>query len=298
LTDPVTLGPVAFIGLGTMGLPMATRLVEAGYAVRGSDLSAAARTAFAQRGGASFEIARDAAERAAFAIMMLPDGKVVREALLGSGGAAEALRPGALVIDMSSSAPLGTRDLAQELAARRIDLIDAPVSGGLKRALDGSLAIMAGGNAALIEKARPLLELMGRSVIQVGPIGAGHAAKALNNYVSAAGFAAACEAMIVAGKFGIDRGVFIDVLNASTGRNNSTENKMKPVVLSGTFDSGFAMALMAKDVRTAAELAEELGVEAEGAHAAAKLWADALSALGKGADHSELYRFLARGGTG
>jgi 3-hydroxyisobutyrate dehydrogenase len=296
LTDAATLGPVAFIGLGTMGLPMATRLVEAGCAVRGSDLSAAARAVFAERGGMSFETARETAEGAACVITMLPDGKVVREALLGPGGAAEALRPGALVIDMSSSAPLGTRDLARELAARKIDLIDAPVSGGLKRAVDGTLAIMAGGDTALVEKARPLLEAMGRTVIPVGPIGSGHAAKALNNYVSAAGFAAACEAAIVAEKFGIDPGVFVDVLNASTGRNNSTENKMKPVVLSGTFDSGFAMALMAKDLRTAADLAEQLGIDAQGGRAAAKLWADALTALGKSADHSELYRYLARDG--
>ena len=123
----------------------------------------------------------------------------MREALLGADGAASALKPGALVIDMSSSAPIGDPALAEELAANDL-LVDAPVSGGVKRAVDGSLAIMAGGDAAEIERARPLLEAMGKNIIATGPIGSGHAVKALNNYVSAAGFAAACEAAIVAEK--------------------------------------------------------------------------------------------------
>lgn len=286
-------GPVAFIGLGMMGLPMASRLVEAGFDVRGSDLSAKAREDLAALGGKVFADAREAAAGASVVITMLPDGKIVHEALLGEGGAADALAPGALVIDMSSSAPMQTRQLSGELAAKGIALIDAPVSGGVKRAVDGSLAIMAGGEAADIERARLLLEKMGKAVFSTGPIGSGHAVKALNNYVSAAGLAAACEAAIVADKFGIDPNVLVDVLNVSTGRNNSTELKMKPFVLSGTFASAFSMALMAKDLRTAAELADELGVEAEGARDAAALWAAASQALGKSADHTEIYRFIA-----
>jgi 3-hydroxyisobutyrate dehydrogenase len=285
--------PVAFIGLGMMGLPMASRLVAAGFAVRGADLSAAARAAFADAGGLAFDAARQAADGASVVITMLPNGSIVREALLGQDGAAAALQPGALVIDMSSSAPMDTRRLADELSAKQIFLIDAPVSGGVKRAADGTLAIMVGGDPEQGERARPLLEAMGKSVIATGPIGSGHAVKALNNYVSAAGLAAACEAAIIAQKFGVDPGVLVDVLNVSTGRNNSTELKMKPFILSGSFASGFSMALMAKDLRTASDLAEQLGVDTEGARDAADLWADALSAQGKGADHTEIYRFLA-----
>jgi 3-hydroxyisobutyrate dehydrogenase len=273
---------------------MATRLVGAGFDVRGSDLSAAARSAFVERGGRSFETAKQAAESAATVITMLPDGAIVRKTLLGPEGAAEVLESGSLVIDMSSSAPLGTRQLADELGAKRIGFIDAPVSGGVRRAAEGTLAIMVGGEPALIERARPLFETMGSSVIATGPIGSGHAVKVLNNYVSAAGLAATCEAVIVAEKFAIDPNVLVDVLNVSTGRNNSTELKMKPFILSGSFASGFAMALMAKDLSTAADLAEQLGVEAEGVHAAAELWANALSELGKAADHTEIYRFLAQ----
>lgn len=293
VADRQHAGPVAFVGLGMMGLPMASRLVEAGFDVRGSDLSGEARNAFAAKGGEAFARAKDAARGASIVITMLPDGKIVREALLGQGGAAEVLAAGALVVDMSSSAPMQTRQLAEDLAAKGISLIDAPVSGGVRRAQDGSLAIMAGGDTADIELARPLLEAMGKSIFSTGPIGSGHAVKALNNYVSAAGLAAACEAAIVAKKFGIDPNVLVDVLNASTGRNNSTEVKMKPFVLSGTFASAFSMALMAKDLSTAAGLADELGVEAEGARGAAALWMEASQALGRGADHTEIYRFLA-----
>jgi 3-hydroxyisobutyrate dehydrogenase len=293
LSDASVAGPVAFIGLGMMGLPMASRLVAAGFTVRGADLSAAARAAFADAGGLAVDTARQAVVAASVVITMLPNGSIVREALLGENGAVEALQPGALVIDMSSSAPMETRRLADELSAKQILLIDAPVSGGVKRAADGSLAIMAGGEAEQIERARPLLAAMGKSVIATGPIGSGHAVKALNNYVSAAGLAAACEAAIIAEKFGVNPGVLVDVLNVSTGRNNSTEFKMKPFILSGKFQSGFAMALMAKDLRIASDLAEQLGVDAEGARDAADLWADALSAQGKGADHTEIYRFLA-----
>ncbi len=298
MTEPSkpTLGPVAFVGLGMMGLPMSARLLSAGCAVRGSDLSAGARNTFAERGGLPFETARQAAQGVAILITMLPDGEIVRDALLGEGGAADALDAGALVIDMSSSAPMETRRLAEDLAAKGIFLIDAPVSGGVRRAVDGSLTIMAGGDPGQIERARPLLQAMGNHIIPTGPVGSGHAVKALNNYVSAAGLAAACEAAIIAEKFGVDPNVLVDVLNVSTGRNNSTEVKMKPFILSGSFASGFSMALMAKDLRAAADLAGQLDLEAEGAHEAAALWAKASTALGKSADHTEIYRFLAGAG--
>jgi 3-hydroxyisobutyrate dehydrogenase len=285
--------PVAFIGLGQMGLAMASRLVAAGHEVLGCDLSPDARASFVGQGGIAVETARQAAARASLLITMLPDGTVVRDPLFGAAGVADALRPGALVIEMSSSAPMETRRLSDELAAVGISLIDAPVSGGVRRALDGSLAIMAGGDADCIERARPLLLAMGKSVIHTGPIGSGHAVKALNNYVSAAGLAAACEAALIAEKFGIEPGVLVDVLNVSTGRNNSTEVKLKPFILSGSFASGFSMALMAKDLRTAAELGQQLSLEAAGTRDAAALWSAASTALGQGADHTEIYRYLA-----
>jgi 3-hydroxyisobutyrate dehydrogenase len=202
------------------------------------------------------------------------------------------LAPGTVVIDMSSSAPVGTKALGEELIAAGFGFIDAPVSGGVKRAIDGTLAIMAGGDAGTIDKAEPVLKAMGKSIFRTGPLGSGHAAKALNNYVSAAGLAAAVEAVAIGGRFGIAPDVLVDVLNASTGRNNSTENKLKQFVIPEKFTSGFSLALMAKDIRTADDLAHQIGVAAPLADEVAALWDGALKALGSSADHTEIGRYL------
>jgi 3-hydroxyisobutyrate dehydrogenase len=284
---------VAFIGLGAMGMPMAARLLDAGFTVHGADSASAALETFARRGGKAFARPAEACRGVSRVITMLPTGAIVRDVLLGAGGVAGVLAPGALVIDMSSSAPLGTRALAEELKALGIALVDAPVSGGVRRAADGTLSIMVGGDEPDIARARPLFEAMGRSVFSTGPVGSGHAVKALNNYVSAAGLQAACEAALIARAFGIDGNVLVDVLNASTGRNNSTEVKMKPFILSGSFASGFSMALMAKDLATAAELAEELGLNAGIVRDTAAFWSTASRDMGSGADHTEIYRHIA-----
>ena len=283
---------VGFIGLGQMGLPMTRRLHEAGYRLRACDASAGAREAFAQAiGVAAAESAAEACRDVAAVITMLPNGAIVRQVLEEALAAAA---PGTVVIDMSSSSPLETRALGEALQARGFPVVDAPVSGGVKRAIDGSLAIMAGGEAVVVERVRPLLEAMGKSVFATGPLGSGHAMKALNNYVSAAGLVAAAEAIHVGRHFGLDSEVMVDVLNASTGRNNSTEVKLKQHMLSGTFGSGFALGLMAKDLRTAAEIARHSGEASPLSQLCETLWAEADAALGPGADHTEIYRFLAK----
>ena len=280
---------VAVIGLGNMGRPMAACLSSAGYQVVGYDAAADARRIFSEAGGTTAASADDAARDAAAIITLLPDGKIVRAAI-------EAIKaqlvPGTVVIDMSSSAPVGTRDLGEALIAMGLEFIDAPVSGGVKRAVDGSLAIMAGGSAATIDRADRILAALGKSIFRTGPLGSGHAAKALNNYVSAAGLAAAVEALAIGGRFGLAPDVLVDVLNASTGRNNSTENKLKQFVIPENFTSGFGLALMAKDIRTADELAQQIGVRAPLASELAALWTDALAALGPAADHVEIGRYL------
>jgi 3-hydroxyisobutyrate dehydrogenase len=272
-----------------MGQPMAACLARAGYQVVGFDTSAEARDRFASAGGRSAPTAAEALAGAAAVITLLPDGRIVRAAV-------ESMRPhlapGTVVIDMSSSAPVGTKALGEELIAAGFGFIDAPVSGGVKRAIDGTLAIMAGGDAGTIDKAEPVLKAMGKSVFRTGPLGSGHAAKALNNYVSAAGLAAAVEAVAIGGRFGIAPDVLVDVLNASTGRNNSTENKLKQFVIPEKFTSGFSLALMAKDIRTADDLAHQIGVAAPLADEVAALWDGALKTLGSSADHTEIGRYL------
>jgi 3-hydroxyisobutyrate dehydrogenase len=299
MADPVRGEPlkppatVAFVGLGKMGTPMASHLVDAGWTVRAYDASPAALGAFAASRPAAFRAASpaDAGAGAEAAITMLPDGAAVRQAIL-AGGLAAALRPGAIVVDMSSSSPMETRRLGAELDALGIGLVDAPVSGGVKRAEEGKLAVMAGGEPAAVARCRPVLACMGSAIHETGPLGTGHAMKALNNFVSAAGLVATCEALLVGRRFGLDPGKMVDVLNASTGRNNSTELKAKQFILSGSFASGFSLALMAKDLRTAAELAEHLDMAAPMTREAADLWSEARDALGPASDHTEIFRFI------
>lgn len=282
---------VAFLGLGQMGLPMATKLVEAGYKVFGFDLNPAARTALADVGGEAFDAANDASANADVVITMLPNGKIVEEVLLGDNGIAKSLRPGTVVIDMSSSAPVGTAKLGEALSSLDLSLIDCPVSGGVTRAVSGTLAIMAGGDDETIARAMPLLEKLGKSVFKTGRLGSAHALKALNNFVSAAGLVAASEALIIGEKFGLDPETIVDVLNSSTGRNNATEVKLKQFILSGTFGSGFNLALMSKDIATAADLVNELDLEMPTLAFMTKLWKGARDKM-PAADHTEIYSFL------
>ena len=151
---------------------------------------------------------------------------------------------------------------------------------------------MVGGDAARVARVKPVLAALGKTIFETGPLGSGHAMKALNNFVSATGLTAACEALIVGRKFGLDPDQMVDILNVSTGRNNSTENKIKPFVLSGTYDGGFSLALMAKDLGVAADLADAMGTPSPTAHLMASLWANAREQFQDGADHTEINRYL------
>ena len=285
---------VGFVGIGNMGAPMARRLAEAGHRLTLYDLDRSAAGALA----AAFDGVSVSDSLAALGaasdpvITMLPDSPAVRRAILGDGdGVAAGLRPGALAIDMSSSAPTDTQALGEALAERGIDLVDAPVSGGVPRARDGSLTIMAGGAPDAVARALPVLEAMG-SVRATGALGTGHAMKALNNYVSAAGLLATCEALIVAGRFGLDPRTANEILKSSTGRNNTTDLKVERYMLGRAFDSGFALDLMRKDVGIARTLAGKLDLDAPWLAACEALLIEAADSLGPGADHTEAFAFL------
>lgn len=291
LTPPAT---IAFIGLGMMGRPMATRLAEAGFKLRVFDVSQKAVSDFvgAHPSALATASAKAAAQGAAALITMLPDGKIVRQAVLeGRDAAAEGLAAGALVIDMSSSNPVDTQKLARDLAGRGVALLDAPVSGGVRRAIDGSLSIMVGGGAADLERARPVFGAMGKTITLCGPAGAGHALKALNNYLSASGLVAMCEALVVGEAFGLDPGTMVDVFNSSTGKSNATEVKGRQFVVPRNFAAGFTAALMVKDLRTAGDVARHLKLKVPNLEQAVAYWADADNRLGKGADHTEVFRY-------
>ena len=175
-----------------------------------------------------------------------------------------------------------------------IGLVDAPVSGGVGRAERGKLTIMAGGERAVIERIEGALSALG-TVYRTGPLGSGHAMKVLNNYLSASGLAAACEAVLIGRRFGLDPDLMADVFNVSTGRSNATEVKLKQQVNNGKYAAGFTMELMSKDLRMAAALAGDLGVEAKGLAACAELYARALEVLGGKADHTEIMKLIEGG---
>jgi 3-hydroxyisobutyrate dehydrogenase len=291
LKPPAT---IAFIGLGMMGRPMATRLVEAGFKLRVFDVSQKAVSDFvgAHPSALATASAKAAAQGADALITMLPDGKIVRAAVLeGRDPAVEGLSAGAVVMDMSSSNPVDTQKLARDLAARGVALLDAPVSGGVKRAVDGSLSIMVGGAAADLERTQPMFAAMGKTITFCGPAGAGHALKALNNYLSASSLVAMCEALVVGEAFGLDPGTMVDVFNTSSGMSNSTQVKGRQQVVSRAFAAGFTTSLMAKDLRTAGDVATHLKLNMPILQQAVAYWNDADGKLGKGADHTEIFRY-------
>ena len=193
---------------------------------------------------------------------------------------------------MGSSSPTGTRALGEALAAHGVHLLDAPVSGGVRGAEGGTLAVMVGGDPAVVESCRPLLALVGDRVFATGPLGSGHAMKALNNLVSAAGLIAATEALLIGRRFGLDPRLMLEVLNASTGRNHATEHKLAQFVLPRTYAAGFSLALMVKDLRTAVALAHDTGTPAPFGSECLALWSRAAAALEEGADHTAVVRWF------
>jgi 3-hydroxyisobutyrate dehydrogenase len=291
-------GKIGFVGIGAMGTPMAANLAKAGYKLVIYDIDSKRTADFASTH--EVEVAADISDlgiHCGTIITMLPDDAAVRKALCGENEnvqncAAANLKTGSTVIDMSSSSPVSTRQLGKLFEARGIKFIDAPVSGGVKRAVTAELAIMVGGDAKVLEECRPLFDQLGNQIFYAGPLGAGHAIKALNNYVSAAGLVAACEAVIAGKRFGLDPAVIVDILNASSGMNNTTKVKMKQFMLSGAFNAGFTTGLMAKDLRTALEVARDGKGPSRLAEHCVTTWNEAEKALGYAADHTAIYKFL------
>ena len=279
---------LGFIGIGNMGWPMAANLLKAGFEVAVADARPGRAAQFAREiGGRAAHDAADAAKGAEAVITILPTSAEVAEVM---AAIKPALTPGALVIEMSSGAPGVTKKLAEELGGG-VALIDCPVSGGVPRARSGELAILAGGAAADLDRAGPVLRAMGTSIHHCGAVGAGQAMKALNNLVSAGGFLIGVEALLIGRKFGLDPALMVDVLNASTGMNNSTQKKFKQFVLSRRFDAGFGLDLMAKDLSIALEVGRASGAATPFAALCREIWASAAAVLGPGQDHTALARF-------
>jgi 3-hydroxyisobutyrate dehydrogenase len=283
---------IGFVGVGNMGRRMAANLAAAGFSLVVRDSDAAAQRRFVDAHGGRPADSPRAFAGATVVVTMLPDGRAVREAVLGwQGGIAAALAPGAVVLDMSSSDPVGTRALAEDLTAGGVKVVDAPVSGGIAGAESGTLSVMAGGHdEEAFALVRPVLETVGARIFRTGPLGSGHAMKALNNFLGASAYATAAEALVIGKKFGLDPRVMLEVVNSSSGRSFNTEVVMKEDVITGRYGTGFALGLLAKDVGIAADLAESVGVRAPALELVRRRWAEAAAALGFAADHSEAHK--------
>lgn len=281
---------IGFAGLGTMGGPMCRRLAESGFQLMAfdKDLGAAKRLAELE----SVEPAASAMDlgQCDVVITMLPDGRAVQDVVVASGLLAE-LRPGAVIIDSGSSAPADTARLGELANVRQLGVVDAPVSGSPADAGHGALTLMVGGHSSTVADVEPLLNALGE-VHHVGALGAGHALKGLNNLLSSINLAAAAEVMLGGASYGIDPAVMLRVINRSTGRNDATERKFGSFVLSGEFASGFALELMAKDIRIATDLMRATGVPVEFGEICRAFWDAAHQELGGSRDNTEVVRWL------
>ena len=276
---------VGFIGLGAMGSVMAPLIVKAGYHVFGYDI----HTKIDKSSGIKqVSNIRDLSNLDVI-IFMLPDGKIVADVT------DELLQNNikSILIDMSSSDPRDTKQLGKKLKIKDIKFLDAPVSGGVSRAKIGELMIMAGGNEDHIKSVQELLSVMGK-VQYAGPLGSGHAIKALNNYVSAAGLIASFEALATARSFGIEPDNFLKIINGATGKNNTTEVKLDKFVISEKFNSGFTLDLMVKDVSIADSLIKDLSADKPLSENVSNYLSNSLAELGKNSDHTEVYKVLKR----
>ena len=286
---------VGFIGIGNMGGPMAGHLARRGFDVAVFDLRRDLVERFAAEHGAKAAASAVEAARGADAVItMLPNDKIVRKVIYGESGegAASALAKGGVVIDMSTSDPMGTRSLAEALAPRGVQVIDAPVMGGVIFAKDATLDIMVGGEKAPVERCRPLFQAMGRSVMECGGVGTGHALKALANYVNATALNNALEAMAVGAKFGLDAKFMAEALiPLCAGRNHPIEKKVIPHVLTRKYGTGMALAFIAKDVKIAHDTAQALGAFAPLAEKVSELWSAAADKLGGQIDQTEITRY-------
>jgi len=285
---PTTVG---FVGLGNMGFPMVTNLVEAGFTVRGFDVAAAAVEKITTVGAAGSATAAESATGADVLILMLPNSRIV-QSVVDDLLAASALSESTVVVDMSSSEPVATQELAERLAELGIALIDAPVSGGVRGAENGTLAIMAGGEDAAFKRVEAVLAALGK-VTRTGPVGSGHAVKAFNNLLSATHLWVTSEVMEAGKRFGLDPEVMLSVFNSSSGRSGSTENKWPNFILGETYNSGFGLALMLKDMKIALALAETTGASHQLSADAVERWSLAAADLSPTADHTEVARWIA-----
>ena len=290
------LPSLGFVGLGVMGRPMASHLAVAGHAMTLYDTAPGRAEELAAAMGDA-QVARTPAELAATSdvvITMVPNGTVVQALVAGDDGLLRGLKPGALLLDTSSSEPWLTEATGRMLAAAGVAMVDAPVSGAEWGAKAAELVFMCGGAASDLERARPLLDRMGKAVFHLGPLGAGHAMKCLNNLVTSLNFLAVSEGLAIGKRYGLDPAAMVDVLDRSTGMSWISQTHIRQRVISRSFDDPFKLALMLKDIGIAMQLARSEDVPAPLSALGQELWRAAGRAAEPEASVSELARWVER----
>jgi 2-hydroxy-3-oxopropionate reductase len=280
---------IGFVGLGIMGKPMATNLVKAGYELVVSARSAAADELVAL-GATTADSPREIAAQVDLVITMLPNSPQVKEVAFGDDGIAAGARPGLVLVDMSSIAPLAAREVAAALAERDVIMLDAPVSGGEPKAVDGTLSIMVGGDPEVIERVRPVLGALGASVVRVGDVGAGNTAKLANQVVVALNIAAVAEALVLAQKAGVAPDAVVEAIRGGLAGSTVLDAKA-PMMLDHDFTPGFRIGLHIKDLLNALDTSEEVRVALPLTTAVLEMMTSLRDDGHDGDDHSALLRY-------
>ncbi|MGN7385401.1 NAD(P)-dependent oxidoreductase [Sporosarcina sp. SAFN-015] len=283
---------VGIIGLGNMGSRITQRLLEVGVSVGVYDINQAAVDEMVALGAVAERSPAHLASNYPYVITLLPNALIVKEIVLGAEGLVHGMGPESLLIEMTTSDPSSTKELNETLKSKGLRMIDAPVSGGVAKARNGTLSVMAGGEERDFKEVESLLCKIGKNVIHVGAIGAGHTIKALNNMVSATTLAVTGEAIALGVKLGLDPDKMLAVINTSTGRSVSSELKFPSQIVNRKFDSGFTLDLMVKDLTIANLIAETENVSLDVATTNLQLWKQASDQLGKGADHTMIVKHI------
>jgi len=285
---------IGFIGLGVMGLPMARHLAAAGLTmtVFDIDVTAARRLRETHPAVTIAANAREVAAASDVVITMLPSGREVRETVLGDQGLIQDFAAHSLLLDTTSAEPWYTKEITVELEKVGVAMVDAPVSGAEAGAIAADLVFMVGGSADSVKRVLPVLGLLGTKIFHVGPIGAGHVMKSINNLITAVTFMATAEGLILGAGYGLDPAIMTTVLNESTGMSWITRNHIAQRILTRRFDDPFKLDLMMKDITIALQVAESLKLTLPLVDTARRLWLDIQSTLPRGSSVSELVRAL------
>lgn len=284
---------IGFIGLGDIGEPIASHLSKEPFELTVWNRTAAKANEFARNHKARVApTPADAVRDAAVVITCLPSSAEVEAVLHGENGILDAMRKGSVLIDCTSGDPPTSRSIAAELGGRGIEFIDAPVSGGTAGAKSGTLTVMWGGETTVFERVRPVIESFGKKIVHAGPVGSGDALKAVNNALLAVHILSTAEGLAILAKAGVDPKVALDVINASSGRSNTSENLIPQRVITRAFPRTFRLALLEKDIGIASVLSDDLGAKTPLIALTAERFHEAREKLGERADHVEAVKIV------